>query len=993
AFQEIKAQYPSLPVATAGLACKQPVFRSYLEALLDEENGIFDLCDAFGLHSYTGRAFEVLNTYHEVCAEKGYDPKPVWMTEFGRELAEVLPGRQYPEYTLNGARAFPEHILEVFSSFGVERAMTYCVFDPNGGGLGGFNLFDWNEENSTLTPNLKWDFYKAAAEKHQNFRLGSSIGFGNSDGVDMFGISPIEWYFPTPENPETESAFEFLDSTTEYPISSRTLGSQVLAIAFDLNDSWVDQYSNEKMIVEAEVFCSGNEIQIRHQSCCETGFLATTPRDSVHFATLQCASLTEGLQVVSSYPDYVKGVGYLGNIISHSVTVTPGSWSTVSIQLDDWAFINGMEPRADISFVTVGNQPFEIRRVEIYPVRGDVVYEDKSTETQLAYTGQPRNAMAWDFSGDGLKDLLITKYDGNAIANLNRGIGLSGAPQMRDETQSVFQSSSPPLLETDGIITADFDNDGLVDFFAPNHLSGGRLFKNVDGDHFEDITSASGLSNSSWANVLGHAHSGAWADYDGDGFPDLTIVASEGGLENDFNTLLVLHNNNGFFDLAAIIPSNSVGMSPLWADFDNDGDLDLVILGSAPTAVGEDPPAYLNVAYLNQGNGTFVEHYFSTDIFNNYFGNRIAAVSDYDNDGDFDVIFADEQSVSVVENGNPQYFPSFFWGSSSFGENNLPSGIIGVPVDLAVLDYDLDGFQDVLVTYGEIQSTSVPSDIVLFANREGLNSTRVLVNETNPVGLADYSKSAGMAVADFNQDGFSDIYFSKASNNSFFFKAKPAIGYAQNNWIGLRLISNNGLTCSNGLGTKATVEYGSALQAQVVDGGSGLASQHQADLVFGLGEFAGEVAVNIVWPNGHSQTATFSVLNQYHTVLSDIPRVDNATVQFSRNFQVNSEVEDWVFSWETFGEGIASLDQVIFDLQSVPTRCWPEHSMLSDALNSVTTVVSELGDGKFLHTLTYTGVECTPRCAIPYTVESAQPSFPNTSDLNSASIKFCVQSQ
>ena len=616
-----------------------------------------------------------------------------------------------------------------------------------------------------------------------------------------------------------------------------------------------------------------------------------------------------------------------------------------------------------------------------------VEYVDKSAETLIQYSGQPRNAACLNFNNDDYKDLIITRYDGPAICYKGFGITTAGVVQFTDMTQSMFPS--PPPAGTTGIITADFDNDGYIDFFAPNQSTGGRLYRNVGGDHFEDYTSASGLDNPLWSYPLADAFSAAWADYDADGILDLTLVSSSDDPTYSGGYVTLLHNTGNYFDAKVELPgppNYEFGISPLWADFDNDGDLDLMVLHSVAEPLGSSyPHPYPNYFYINQGDGTFIEDAANriSDTSYNFFG-RIAAVCDFDNDGDLDVVYAEEANIQILENNGSGYFGPGPWVQDLSFQR---------PTDLAVFDFDLDGYQDVLLGSGEVSSLSTPTDIYLFRNEPGDGSQRILVDVTGQSGLTGNDKFAGMAAADFNLDGFTDVYLSRVATSPFFYKAVTKDQAPQNNWVGLRLNSPYGANNRLGIGATVTLTSGAMTQAQVQDAGSGYASRHEDDLVFGLGANAGAVTAQIRWPTGRTQTVTGLALNQQNTVVDDSPVIDDASVGFSSVYHVNTGKVDWVFTWHTFNTSPTSRDTVTLDLSSVPYDCRPPAGVLTENTYGVTITLSDLGDNTFEHVLTYANLDCTAGCSIPYAVTSGVSDYVRTSEGHLFSIKSCLVSR
>ncbi len=620
-----------------------------------------------------------------------------------------------------------------------------------------------------------------------------------------------------------------------------------------------------------------------------------------------------------------------------------------------------------------------------------VEYIDKSSETLMQYTGQPRNAMTLNYNNNGFKDLIMTRYDYGAMGWDGIGVWPDGVPQFVLVTSDVFPANNEPQAGASGIVTADFDNDGFMDFFAPDQGNGGRLYRNINGDHYEDWTTAAGLNNPNWSSAVTNAFACSWGDYDADGSLDLALVSSISNPSYGSNELTVLHNAGGSFYEAVLSPTDPVGISPLWADFDQDGDLDLMILHSGAEPVGDPPNSFPNLFYINQNDGTFVEEgsYRISDP-STLFGGRIASVADFDNDGDLDVVCAEEGSTFVLEN-NTQENPGlghFFPRTLTVSNSNFST-----PTDLAVLDFDLDGFQDILIGCGDPNFSQGTTQMFLLRNQQGSGSDRVLQDITLGVGLTGDDKFAGIAAADYNRDGFSDLYLTRPATAPFFYKAQASAGFIQNNWVGLHLSSPYGANNSGGIGATVTLTAGTMVQAQVVDGGSGFASQHEADLVFGLDTYTGPVSVEIIWPTGHTQIISSVPANQYTDIVDDSPVIDIETIVFSKIFHVNTGRVDWVFTWETFNSGSGGFDEVTLDLSGVPDHCWPDASILNTQTYNVDITLTPIEGDKYKHILTYANVECEAKCNIPYSIKSGVSDFTSESDDRHIKISSCILSQ
>ncbi|HTL56482.1 MAG TPA: VCBS repeat-containing protein, partial [Candidatus Limnocylindrales bacterium] len=124
------------------------------------------------------------------------------------------------------------------------------------------------------------------------------------------------------------------------------------------------------------------------------------------------------------------------------------------------------------------------------------------------------------------------------------------------------------LLNGAGLALGDYDGDGWCDIFLCNLNGSSRLYRNLGGWKFQDVTEAAGLANS---NLL--ARGAAFADINGDGFLDLVVTYSGKGAR------LFLNDGSGHFrDAQAKELEDSTGsMSIALGDVDGDGSLDLYV--------------------------------------------------------------------------------------------------------------------------------------------------------------------------------------------------------------------------------------------------------------------------------------------------------------------------------------------------------------------------------------------------------------------------------
>jgi len=232
---------------------------------------------------------------------------------------------------------------------------------------------------------------------------------------------------------------------------------------------------------------------------------------------------------------------------------------------------------------------------------------------------------AWaDYDNDGNLDLMGSVYGaGNNFLLRNKGDG------------TFARITADPVVMNgpsgNNAVWADYDNDGLVDAFFAGSPS--LLFHNNGNGSFTKQTSS--------AVVIDRGGQGcSWGDYDNDGFLDLVVTRV-----NQPN--LLFHNNrNGSFTRVTTPPfttDTAISQGCSWGDYDNDGLLDLVICNNGAR----------NFLYHNNGNGTFAK--VTTNAISMVVASSSgSAWADYDNDGYLDLFIAVRGGNNLLfhNNGN-----------------------------------------------------------------------------------------------------------------------------------------------------------------------------------------------------------------------------------------------------------------------------------------------------------------------------------------------------
>ncbi|MCS7004628.1 MAG: FG-GAP-like repeat-containing protein [Cytophagales bacterium] len=253
-----------------------------------------------------------------------------------------------------------------------------------------------------------------------------------------------------------------------------------------------------------------------------------------------------------------------------------------------------------------------------------------------------------DFDNDGNEDVFIGKYDyKKSTLHYNYGDG------------TFLRLNIKPIGErnqtTNAATWVDYDNDGDLDLLIANEFEANMLFANLGNGQFEEVVAGD------VANFAGKAQAIAWGDYDNDGDLDL-FIANHAPDKN-----LLFKNNNGVFRIVEGFPLNTDiarSTSASWGDYDNDGDLDLFVANLGPSdGVGEP-----NFLYRNDGNDIFTK-ITTGAIATDANPSRGSAWADYDNDGDIDLFVQNDGFANVlyINNGNGTFTKSSYDWTGSHG--------------------------------------------------------------------------------------------------------------------------------------------------------------------------------------------------------------------------------------------------------------------------------------------------------------------------------------
>jgi len=442
--------------------------------------------------------------------------------------------------------------------------------------------------------------------------------------------------------------------------------------------------------------------------------------------------------------------------------------------------------------------------VTLYRQDADLHFTDVTESAGLTTRGWGMGVAVGDFDNDGLPDIYVTGYGHNVLYhNL-------GNCKFEDVTEKAGLQVGGFSV---GAAWADYDRDGFLDLFVSRYVhsdiynlpqpgsvsfdykglpievpqiegESDFLFHNRGDGTFEDVSEKAGVSNPSRQRGMGVV----WADYDGDGWPDLFVA-------NDMGPNFLYHNkHDGTFE--------DVGM----------------ISGTALSIDGR------------------------------AMGNMAGDFGDFDRDGKFDLVVTryGYQPMSLYWNRGEQGFTDVLWesqmGRSSYSPVRWATGFV---------DFDNDGWPDVFVSNGNV-STAIellPNEvkfcepIQLYRNK----GDRTFEEIADASGLNDgpLQSRRGAAFGDINNDGNVDVVVYNVGGPPSLFLNQTR---NSNHRVLFRLVG----TKSNreAIGARMTVYTSKMTQIDEVRGGGSYLSSSDPRLHFGLGSDSNMKKVEVQWPSG-----------------------------------------------------------------------------------------------------------------------------------------------
>lgn len=551
----------------------------------------------------------------------------------------------------------------------------------------------------------------------------------------------------------------------------------------------------------------------------------------------------------------------------------------------------------NIAYMTLGKHPMEVPEKWLIPPNAfEAEYDikqfpDIASTVGLAEIGLSGGSITEDFNNDGFIDVVASSWglDDQLHYYENSGNGFF--------TNKTKQAGLTGIVGGLNLRHADFNNDGYADILVlrgawlqQEGLHPNSLLQNNGDGTFSDVTESAGLLS------FHPTQTAEWADFNNDGWLDLFIGNESIESDNHPSELFLSQQDGTFKNIATLAGVDVVGYIKGVAvgDFNNNGLQDLYI-----SKFNEPNILFENLGPDEKGIPRF------SDV------TQLAGVAepsnsfptwfwDFNNDGWLDIFVSGYQATSgdvareylgiETEAEMPRLYKNNGDGTFTDVATEMELNKIMYTMGSNFGDLDNDGYLDFYIGTGDPNFRSIMPNR-MFRNNKGENFQEV----TSSGGFGHLQKGHGVSFADLDNDGDQDIFtvIGGAFEGDVYMNALFENPGHDNHWI--TLLFKGKVSNFFGVGNRIKIKIETSgglqtIQRVVSTGGSFGSSSLQQEI--GLGDATNIIELEVFWPaSGKKQIFRDIKMNHFYKISEDndtLKTLKRKQVHFERSENMNS---------------------------------------------------------------------------------------------------------